>query len=247
MFIIKNHTIVNVISVFFIAIILSFTAKAFLINYNSKNTTFINKNCYHEVTFVNNNVNHIYGLSDADIIFEHINPNNSHETIYKAIYLSTIPSNVHPAINIEYKTLSNISSFTTVDKNKLYNNFNKSADKVFISFPNNNSSSFIYNNGLYTHYKNTALDIDKNNNEPITVSNIVVQFVDNTKYSSLNNTTGDGYGYMFCDGKGLKIRWYKKDSNPIKIIDENGNPVTFLNGHTWWFILDKSYKIKTSS
>ena len=187
------------------------------------------------------------GLSQANYIFEYLNPNGS--ICYQAIYENEVPKNIATTENhnnvflmpkFNYKTLENIQLSLT-----------KPASSIFVTFSSLLSSSsslvssnFIYSNNTYYHYKDKSKDIDELNNAPVCVSNVIVQ-ISNTPITenNLNSIKGSGNGYLFSGGKGIGIKWYKEDSNPIKILDSNDNPVFLSKGSIWWIIIDEDSSI----
>jgi len=187
------------------------------------------------------------GLSQADYIFEYIHPNGS--LYYQAIFQKELPQNI--AVTESLKSTFLIPNFNYKTTNNISLNSSKSAASIFVTFnsllTSNNSqisSNFMYSNGSYYHYKNKTRDIDGINNTPISVSNVIVQFVNTSvKDNNLNNINGQGTGYLFFCGKGLEIKWHKEDSNPIKITDSNNNPVFLVEGNIWWIIIDKESSV----
>lgn len=187
------------------------------------------------------------GLSQADYIFEYLNPNGS--IYYQAIFEKEVPKNITSTEN--HNSIFLIPEFNYKPIDNLPLNFTKSAASIFITFNSLLSSSsslvssnFIYSNYKYYHYKDKSKDIDGLNNTPVCVSNIIVQ-ISNVPVTedNLNNINGNGSGYLFTGGKGLEIKWHKEDSNPIKILDSNNNPVFLTKGSTWWIIIDKDSSI----
>lgn len=107
------------------------------------------------------------------------------------------------------------------------------------------STSYIYKDEKYYKSMNSEASLNKENNKPITVKNIVIQ-VTNIKLQADNlhidiALVGEGTGYVFSNGKYTKMKWTKKDINsPTILKDENGLDIPFSPGNTWWHIVDKS-------
>lgn len=195
-----------------------------------------------QATYINTNDSPDFnGLSDANIIFEYPNKNNG--TLYKAIFHDTIPKNLQTTIDPNGDCIDYIPKFNFVESINLPSD-SKKASILFANL-SNIMSSFIYEEGLYYHFKNNVKQIDANNNNYVTVSNIIVQLVDKSCLDNLNLNTlaGSGKGYLFHGGKVLDIKWNKKKDNPIQITDDKGDEVSLVKGSTWWIITDKSASI----
>jgi hypothetical protein len=110
------------------------------------------------------------------------------------------------------------------------------------------STSYIYKDGKYYKSMNSEASLNKEDNKPISVTNIVIQAT-NIKLQADNlhidiALVGEGTGYVFSNGKYTKMKWAKKDVNsPTILKDENGLDIPFSPGNTWWHIVDKSTTI----
>jgi len=172
-----------------------------------------------------------------------LNPNGT--IYYQAIFQKEAPKNIASAE--KHNSVFLMPQFNYMQTGSKSLNSTKSATSVFITFnsllsstSSLVSSNFIYNNNKYYHYKDKSEDIDELNNTPVSVANVIVQ-ISNTSVTenNLNSIKGNGTGYLFTGGKGLEIKWYKEDTNPIKILDSNNNPVFLNKGSIWWIIIDK--------
>jgi hypothetical protein len=174
------------------------------------------------------------GLSAADIVYEYFG--KSDKIFCKALFYSNIPpeNTLNSKSSISLKT---IPKFNFIDVIDMPRDFTRSATSIFVTLSYNISSNFIYENNQYTHFRNKDKDIDKISSKPITVSNIIVQFSNTTDLNSPFDIQGKGKGLLFRGGKVVDIKWFKDGSNPIKLVDEEGNPVSLLRGHTWWVIV----------
>jgi len=187
------------------------------------------------------------GLSQADYIFEYLNPNGS--IYYQAIFDKELPKNITPTEN--HNSVFLMPEFNYKTSENIHLSLTKPAASIFVTFSSLLSSSsslvssnFIYSNFKYYHYKDKSKDIDELNNTPVCVSNVIVQ-ISNTPVTenNLNSIKGNGTGYLFTGGKGVEIKWNKEDSNPIKILDSNNNPVFLNKGSTWWIIIDNDSSV----
>ncbi len=94
---------------------------------------------------------------------------------------------------------------------------------------------------LYTRYHGTTPHVDKNNNKPLTATNVVVLFM---KESSANDgypgghllygTTGTGKGIVFQDGNAIDITWNKKSQLSRTIFtNKQGKEIELNRGKIW--------------
>lgn len=173
------------------------------------------------------------GLSAADIIYEYFD--KSDNFFCKALFYSNMPQG-NSGDNKTDISLRTVPKFNFIDGIDMSRDFTKSATSIFITLSYNISSNFIYENNQYSHFRNEDKNIDRITSKPITVSNIIVQFSDNTDINSPFDIKGKGKGLLFYGGKVADIKWLREGSNPIKLVDEDGNPVSLLRGQTWWII-----------
>jgi len=196
-----------------------------------------------EVTYTNEkNHTNLSALNQADIIFEYTDI--AGKSSYKAIFTKNIPKDIQPTIEVKERTINYIPKFIFTDKKTTSKKYDLVAKSIFINFNNLSSSNFIYNGEYYIHYKDKVKDIDNTTNLPLPLSNIIVQFIDKEACEySLEKDDGNGIGYIFTVGKGIKIKWDKENTNPIKFTDNSYNPIFFTSGLTWWIFLDKTSTI----
>lgn len=124
----------------------------------------------------------------------------------------------------------------------------KKANKVELGYQIN-KPWFEYNaqDGLYYRFQYGDKHIDDQNNEQLTCSNIIIQFVNSTLYpdnKSLNITlSGSGEGWFITNGKAQKITWKKENqsSGQTKYLDKSGNEITLNTGKTWICIVQNEY------
>lgn len=191
-----------------------------------------------QATYINTNDSPDFkGLSDANIIFEY--PNKKHGTFYKAIFHDNVSQNLQSTIDLNENCIDYLPKFNFTEAI----NLPSTSKKASILFANvgNIISSFIYEDGVYYHFKNNVKQIDPNNNNYVTVSNIIVQLANISSLENINlsTLTGTGEGYLFHGGKVIDIKWNRQKDNPIEITDDNGNKVSLVKGSTWWIITDK--------
>ncbi len=116
------------------------------------------------------------------------------------------------------------------------------ATVITVPFSQNYTSKFVYDEEtkLYSKFERDNKHIDEENGEQLTVSNIIVQFVD------MHVIQGDeagrrsvklvssGDGYVITNGSYAKITWKKTSHNsPTEWFDENGEKLSLNKGRTW--------------
>ena len=91
---------------------------------------------------------------------------------------------------------------------------------------------------LYHRYKDSILHLDETTEEPLEVSNIIIQHVStaiapNNVHKILGNV-GNGTGYLVSHGEVIEITWSKDSETASTIfLDMDGNPITLNAGQTW--------------
>lgn len=188
-----------------------------------------------EVTYSSTeNTRFLSGLSEADIIYEYLG--NDDKSIYKAIFYTKQPSKKYPVAQIDTLSLKSIPKFTFKDIVDIQSEYSKEANYIFVNHTINNSSNFIYKDGFYSHFKNEIEDKDLSTDKPIIISNIIVQYIQEDVDNVSTEIKRNGKGVLFCGGRIINIKW-ENNNTPIKITDENGNPVFLMRGNTWWILL----------
>lgn len=184
----------------------------------------------------NNTQEFLSGINNADLIFEYLTEDGS--LAYNAIFYDNVPSKPKPITNISNVSLSSLPKFTFSQSiNKLYST-KKQATYIFITMSYNIYSNFIYEDGYYVHYKDCETDIDSADEQPVSVSNIIIQYTNSSNGIKNFNSCGNGKGLLFCGGRVVDIEWENDGTHPIRVEDEDGNPVTLLEGKTWWIIIN---------
>jgi len=184
---------------------------------------------------------YIKGLSSADVIIEFLS--KSHGITYKAIF------NYDASKLISGPFTLNDYSNSILPKFNFTNNIEppevkcRNANRIFVTFSEDSSSNFLYENGVYSHYR--GLRLDKDDNTPVVLSNIIVQFVSGNLINEETLTSSEKYGtgLLFSSGVAKDITWSRKKNSPIKIIDSKGSKVSLISGHTWWILIDKSSSV----
>ncbi len=114
--------------------------------------------------------------------------------------------------------------------------------------PNKNyNTSYSYKDGVYYKSMNEEVSTDRESQEVLTASNIVIQLTDiETREDSRVNIrlTGEGEGFLISQGKYEKIRWkYNDDPKGTVLYNEKGEKAMLSPGKTWWHISSKKDKI----
>lgn len=188
-----------------------------------------------EVTYSSTeNAKFLAGISEADIIYEYLG--NDDRSIYKAIFYTKQPIEKYPVSQMNVLSLKSIPKFTFKDIVDIQSKYTDQADYIFVNHTINNSSNFIYKDGSYRHFKNEIEDKDPSNDKPIIISNIIIQYIQEDVENVSKEIRGNGKGVLFCGGKIININWENHNS-PIKITDEEGNPISLMRGNTWWILL----------
>lgn len=119
------------------------------------------------------------------------------------------------------------------------------ATNVFLKMNKFYNTGYIYKDGLYLKSMDGKSSINKEDEFPLTIKNIVIQITSIKMQQDGNHLdialVGHGDGYIISNGKSVKMRWSKKDTISQTILtDETGTELPLNPGKTWWNILDKS-------
>ncbi|WP_315116721.1 DUF3048 domain-containing protein [uncultured Clostridium sp.] len=132
------------------------------------------------------------------------------------------------------------------------NDFGKNAaddaEKVYLNVNKYYNTSYVFNNNKYTKYMDGEKSIDAEKKTPIEVNNIIIQLTDITlQKDNLHidvRLKGEGDCYIISNGKYIKGRWSKKDSNsPTIFLDKDNKEIPLSTGKTWWHIFDNRVKV----
>jgi hypothetical protein len=124
------------------------------------------------------------------------------------------------------------------------NNF-ESANKIAITFNKYYTTSYTYKDGVYYKSMNDEPSLNRTDNVPVAVENLIIQNVNyRTRSQELYldlDLVGKGDGIIFSNGKMIKVTWSKSDIDSQTIFkDENGEIVPLNIGKTWWHLLDQN-------
>ena len=101
---------------------------------------------------------------------------------------------------------------------------------------------------LYTHYVDGEVYIDAENDEAITESNILIQYVSSTVLDSHSrleiDMTAGGDALLFTGGNVVKGTWSRADlDSPTVFVDEEGNEFVLTRGKTWVHVIDQNSEV----
>lgn len=183
----------------------------------------------------------IIGLSSADVVLEFLN--NSYGITYKAIFDQGSAKNVSGESSLKEYSNSYLPTFNFSNNIETSAIKSKSTTNVFITFNEDLSSNFIYQDGEYYHYR--GLHMDKDTDSPVKSTNVIVQFIHGniTNEDTLNSSENRGSGLLFCNGMVQDIMWSRNKNSPIKIVDVVGKEVSLMPGPTWWVFVDKNCSV----
>jgi hypothetical protein len=188
--------------------------------------------------FPKNNSEFLAGINNAALVYEYINEKGN--LVYKAIFSGNIPNKIDSVTKITDFPLNNLPKFTfSPFINRAYSD-KKNASYIYVTMSYNIFSNFIYDNGYYIHYKDSVTDIDSLSAEPVSASNVVIQFTADSHGIKKTTAIEHGKGLLFCGGKVVDIEWSNDGESPIKVVDKNGDPVSLIEGKTWWIIIDEN-------
>jgi Protein of unknown function (DUF3048). len=125
------------------------------------------------------------------------------------------------------------------------------AENVSVKFNGSYTTAYSYKDGLYYKSMNGVETKNKEDGKPEAVKNLVIQNVNyRTRQGELYldaDLVGQGDGYIFSNGKEIKVKWSKKDLHSQTVFtDEKGNVVPLDPGKTWWHLLDQNAKLTIS-
>jgi Protein of unknown function (DUF3048) N-terminal domain/Protein of unknown function (DUF3048) C-terminal domain len=107
---------------------------------------------------------------------------------------------------------------------------------------------YIQETKLYEHYVDGELYIDAENDQAITASNILIQYVKSTvldKYKRLAiNMTAGGDALLFTGGNVVEGTWSRADlDSPTIFTDAEGNEFVLTRGKTWVHVIDQNSEV----
>ena len=192
-------------------------------------------------TFSNTNEDSIAKLSSADVILEFLGDSN--KITYKAIFNNDTTKNINSTINLNEYFNSCMPTFNFSNNASANDNKYNKAASIFITFNEDLSSNFLYQNGEYYHYRGQGSD--KNNNTPLKTSNVIVQYINDNIINDETLTTPENYGtgLLFSDGKAQGIKWDRGKNSAIKIFNQKGGTVSLMPGSTWWIFINNNSSV----
>ena len=193
-------------------------------------------------TYINTNKEGpLIGLSSADVVLEFLS--NSNGITYKAIFNPEAAKNISGMVNLKKYSNSYLPKFNFSNNIETSAIKGKAATNIFVSFYEDLSSNFIYQDDEYYHYK--GLLMDKDTTSPVKSTNVIVQYINGnvTNEDTLNSSENNGSGLLFCNGRVQDIMWNKNEGSPIKIVDVHRNRITLMPGHTWWIFIDENCSV----
>jgi hypothetical protein len=193
-------------------------------------------------TYINPNYDSsIVGLSSADVVLEFLS--SSYGITYKAIYSQEAAENVSPKINLKEYSSSWLPKFNFSNDTLTSDTKGENATSIFITFNEDSSSNFLYEYGEYYHFR--GLNVDKDDDAYVKLSNVIVQFIHGsiTHDETLTSSENQGTGLLFSNGKSQDIEWTRENNSAVKISDKVGDPVSLAPGPTWWIFIDKDCSV----
>lgn len=166
------------------------------------------------------------------------------------------PHNAYSSME-EIRKYSESNGFDNKLENQIFEFYKKPTspggqDMAAFTIPirSSNKTAYVYQeeDGFYHRYKDGSLHIDENDEEPLEVVNIIIQYangivVDNVGRVNLDDE-GEGKGLFFSQGKMIEISWEKKDrQSPTYYFDDKGQPLKLNVGQTFIQIVDEGVEI----
>lgn len=131
-------------------------------------------------------------------------------------------------------------SFTNEGEDITVNGSCEDASEIDITFSTYANSKFEYNEKDKLYYKSEfgKPQVDANNDEQVTVSNVIVikdrHTVEQNNTKCLILAQKSGEGYYFSEGKAVEIKWIKGgNDNPYSYTLADGTPLKINPGKTW--------------
>ena len=181
-------------------------------------------------------------ISPSKIASEHTGFTNT-ELLTNAVNKLGYRKETNKGLLLTYSPKSiDLSSFDSV----------QDAKNIKIVYSNYITNTYEYDidNKVYNRYVNKSEQIDKNNDEPITVKNIIVYSIKNytiagdKKGRQFLDNIGSGEGYYITEGKIIKINWEKESrEKQTKYTYEDGTELIVNDGNTFIQIIPNTGNI----
>ncbi len=114
---------------------------------------------------------------------------------------------------------------------------------------NTTAYKYLEEEGFYHRYKDGELHIDENDEKPLEVTNIIIQYangiiVDDRGRVNLEDV-GEGQGLLFSQGRYARISWQKEDrTSPTLFFDSQGQPLKLNVGQSFIQVVDEDIVIE---
>ncbi len=182
--------------------------------------------------------NRLDDLKRANFIF--LYRNNTGNLIFKLLSDKNDSLKIHPLLDNSNSLSLTLSEFNYTTQESIIGLYNNMAKHLTLNFDNNHFILFSYDNNHYT--LNNINDKSMNNQlKDVSIDNILITFYQSENLQTLSKHSGTGL--LFTGGRIVDIEWSKKDSEPIKIVDEKGKPISLIEGKVCWILADNSLKI----
>jgi len=194
---------------------------------------------------INKNTIKMYDLESRLDVFKSSNyiflyRNNADDLIFKLLSDKNDSLKIHPLLDNSNSLSLTIPNFNYTTKDSIIGLYNNMAKYLALNFDNRHFFLFSYDDNHYV--LNNINDKSINNQlEDIHIDNILITFYESETLKTLSQHSGAGL--LFTGGRIVDIEWSKDDSEPIKIVDEKGKPISILEGKLCWILADNSLKI----
>jgi hypothetical protein len=105
------------------------------------------------------------------------------------------------------------------------------------------SYSYDSDKAVYSRFINAKPHIDKNNNEQLTATNLVVLSAKHVTYDDIGRLEVDlisgGEAMLFQNGKAISCKWERKEGDIIRLM-KDGKELPFLPGVTYYHVVPNS-------
>jgi len=194
---------------------------------------------------VNKNTIESYDLESKLDAFERANyiflyRDNTDNLIFKLLSDKNDSFKIHPLLDNSNSLSLTLPEFNYTTKDTLIGLYNNMAKNLTLNFDNSHFFLFSYEDNHYTLNDINDKSMD-NELKDIFIDNIVITFYESEDLQTLPKNSG--IGLLFTGGRVVDIEWSKNDSEPIKIVDEKGKPISILEGRVCWILADNSLKI----
>lgn len=108
---------------------------------------------------------------------------------------------------------------------------------------------YVPEDGTYKRYKDGDLHVDANTDEPLKVSNVIVEYCPSEVIDSYGHLAvhhvGTGDGVFFRDGKTIPVTWKREERDTLtRYYDEAGKEIVLKPGQTWVQVLNSPDQVE---